>query len=172
MVVLLAVVVGIFVLREDEPARPVAPATSDNERERQAVIDAVLGFSRVAHEANDPAPNPDHPELAVYATDRAREGVARAARENQAKGIGVRKPPNSRTQDKVEVLSFDGGTATARDCSVDDGLVVELGTGRVLNADVVTRLETVFLVKENGRWKVSATQVEQKWSGIAGCAAA
>ena len=161
---------GAFLLLGDSSSDHPAVPAPNTDREREAVVEAVLGFARIAHEANDPVPNPNHPQLATYATGRALESLTSSARENQVKGIGVRKAPNSRTQHKIEVLSVTGSAATARDCSVDDGLVVELSTGRVLNADVVTRLETVFLTKEGDRWKVSAIQVDQRWNGVAGCA--
>lgn len=162
---------GIVLLSDDEPERSVAPAVSILDRERQPVTDAVLGYYRAAHNANDPLPDPGHPELMRYATGRALESLVNASRDAQRKGIAARRPPNSRAQDRVDVVSVDGNTATVRDCSVDDGLVVETATGRVLDADVVTKLVTVFLVKEGGQWKVSATDIEQQWDGVAGCAA-
>lgn len=152
----------------DEGPAPGPPT----EQEKAAVAEAWLGFVRIAVDVNNP-PNPSRAgEVRMYASGLAYESVVRAIAENQQKGIATRLPPNSRVGrgDKVDVVSVHGDNAIARVCDVDDGTLVEIATGKVLNDRVVTTRSTVFFKREGGRWKVENNRVEQKWEGVSGCA--
>jgi hypothetical protein len=150
--------------------KPADKPQADPTTEKQAIVEAIRGFDRTRDEANNP-PNPAHPGFAAFSTGHARDVAVKATQENQQRGIIVRLLPNSQARAHDEVLSIDGGNAIVRECRVDDGLLIEQTTGRVVNDDVVTRLVTIVLVREEGRWKVASTQVDQKWEGVAGCAA-
>ncbi len=73
------------------------------------------------------------------------------------------------------MISIDGDTAVVRDCAVDDSVLVDMGTGRVVDGEgkVETVLYTVVLVRTglDAPWKVSFTKAEQRWDGVTGCAA-
>ncbi|MDQ3573311.1 MAG: hypothetical protein M3404_00020 [Actinomycetota bacterium] len=173
----LAVVLGLAfaLLRPDaegdeERTGAVAPA-APTEQDKQAVVDAVLGSLRVALDVNNPPDPARAGEVRAYTTGPAYDSVVKAINENRRKGVTLRPRPNSVAREKVDVVSIHGDQAIARSCGVDDGLVVEMATGRVLDDDVVTDLTTIFLVREDGRWKVENNRVEQKWAGVAGCAA-
>ncbi len=137
--------------------------------EKQAIIETGQGFHRVAAAINKP-PDPANPELRLYATGRAYDEVLTATQKNQREGITVRSPANSQARYEPEVVSIDGDNALVRECSVDDGVVYEMATGRVINDAVVTRLSTIFVTREGGRWKVTTAQTDQRWEGVAGCA--
>lgn len=175
-VLAVAVVVGLAVVlmrsADDSDRRRAAPVAPRNlETDREAVAGAWRGFVTAAVEANNP-PDPSRAaEVRAYATGRAYESVSNAIHSNSQRGVILRFPPNSRAQSKVDVVSIDGDNAIARACDVDDGVKVEAATGKVLNSDVVTILTTAFFVREDGRWKVENSRVEQKWAGVAGCAA-
>lgn len=149
--------------------KPAAKPKPDPTAEKQAIVEAVQGFHRVAAAINRP-PDPADPELRVYATGRAYDEVLTATQKNQREGITVRSPANSQARYEPEVVSTDGDNAIVRECSVDDGVVYEMATGRVINDAVVTRLSTIFLAREGGRWKVTTAQTDQRWEGVAGCA--
>ncbi len=176
MAVLVVVGLAFAVFRpganEEDQRAGSGPPPAPTEQEKQAVADTVLASLRVALEANSPPDPARLEEVRNYTTDRAFESVANAVRDNQQKGLMTRPGPSGRSQKQVEVVSISDDTAIARLCSVDDGLVVEQATGRVVNDEVVTRLYIVFLVREDGRWKVQNNRVEQKWAGVAGCAGA
>ncbi len=144
-------------------------STSADEAE-QAVFDAYRGYFDAILAANDP-PDQSHPALRQFATGEAFQSVFEAAQGNRLAGRALRLPENSRTEHRAEVISIEGDQATVRDCAVDDGLVVSIETGEVLNDEVTTRLVTGTLVMDQGQWKVSNTSVEQSWEGVAGCAA-
>jgi len=162
----------------DPPTETASDAGSSEEPsvdrpspEEVAILEAYQGYWDATREANNP-PNENHPALRRYATGEAYESVFNAAQTNRLAGRAVRLPENSISEHHAEVVSVDGDTATVRDCSINDGLVVDVETGEVVNDEVVTRLGTGTLVREDGRWKVATTAVEQTWEGVAGCAVA
>jgi hypothetical protein len=159
--------------RDDPPPTP-SPGVGALERDQQAAIEAVLGFARTTLDANNP-PNPSHPGFATYSTDRAQATAVAASEGLLKRGLATRLPPNSRARHGPEVVSIDGNTAVVRDCAVDDSLLVDIATGRVVEGEgqAETVLYTVVLVRtgQDAPWKVSFTKAEQRWYGITGCAA-
>lgn len=85
--------------------------------------------------------------------------------------VAVYPGPASRYR-APEAVTVNGTTATLRHCLVDDGQVKVKSTGEVVDDHVETLLFQVTLVLEEDRWRVSDTTVEQRWEGVAGCAAA
>lgn len=145
-----------------------SPSPSDD-AVAQKVIDAYLGYWDAIRAANDP-PNENHPDLKRFATGDAYESVFDAAQTNRLAGRALRLPDDSISEHRVEVVSIDNDEAIVRDCSVNDGLVVDIDTGEVVNDEVVTRLATGRLRRADGVWKVATTKVERTWEGVAGCA--
>lgn len=135
----------------------------------QAVLAAYDGYFDAILKANDP-PDQSSPVLREYATGEAFQSVFEAAQANRLAGRSLRLPEGSVTEHRAEVISIEGGEATVRDCAVDDVLVVRTDTGEVLNDAVATQLRTATLIQEEGSWKVSFTELEERWEGIAGCA--
>jgi hypothetical protein len=158
---------------DESSPTPPAPTASPSERATdpvaEAVLDAYQGYWDAILAANDP-PDENHPGLKRYATGAAYESVFNAAQTNRLAGRALRLPTNSVSGHRVEVVSIDGDTARVRDCTVNDGLVVDVDTGDVVNDEVVTRLATGRLRRVDGLRKVATTTVEQTWEGVAGCA--
>lgn len=144
-------------------------ATDRADAAEEAVLNAYQGYWDAIIEANSP-PDPTHPALKRYATGEAYESVFEAAQTNRVANRALRLPEDARYEHRAEVVSIEGDTATVRDCSIDDLLVVNTETGEVVNDEVVTRLSTGTLVRENGTWKVADSEVERTWEGVAGCA--
>jgi len=127
-----------------------------------AYWDAILA-------ANDP-PDPFAPGLREHASGAAFDAVFETTQANKVASRAVRLPEGSVYAHRVEVVAVEGDRAVVRDCAVDDAVVVQLDTGEVLDADVVTRQSTATLAREGGAWKVADSAVEQVWEGVAGCA--
>lgn len=140
------------------------------ERREAAVLAAYNGYWRSILAANDP-PNQDYPGLRRFATGDAYRSVFDAAQANRLTGRALRLPANSQYSHDVRLESADADAASVRDCAVDDGLVVDLRTGEVLNDTISTTLIRADLLRQDGRWLVATTAVEQRWEGVAGCAA-
>ena len=172
----LAVLLVQSVTAEDDDKETArASAATQLERDKQAVIDTWLAFDRTILKANDP-PNPSHPDLAAYATDRSYEAAVAAIEKNRVSGLALREPPNSVARNNPRVVSIDATTAVLQDCDIDDSMLVDMATGQPVpgrGPTVETSLYRVVLVRanESAPWKVSLSTREQKWDGIAGCAA-
>jgi hypothetical protein len=150
------------------PSDAGAAAREANPAE-QAVLAAYQGYWDVIRAANDP-PDPAHPALRRYATGAAYESVVAAARTNQMARRVLRLPPHSISEHRAQVISIDGDVAMVRDCVIDDGLVIDMETGTVVDDEIVTHQASATLVRQGGVWKVSYTRLERTWQGVAGCA--
>lgn len=117
-----------------------------------------------------PEADPESPALRQYATGDVLLGIVKSAEEAKAEGRVARIPEGARYAHRAEVISFDQGTASVRDCNIDDTVIEDAGTGEVLDDGVSTRLYATTLVQEDGQWKVATFRREAGWEGVAGCA--
>jgi hypothetical protein len=152
-----------------EPSDGTSTTTAAVDETEAEILVAVDGYWDSYFVVNDP-PNPDHPDLATYRTGEALEQSKANVQERKDLGQVVRLPDEPEYMHDPRVESVDGDVAVVRDCSVDDSLLVEVGTGQVLNDDVATVLWETHVAREGGEWKVSANYVTQEWEGVAGCA--
>jgi hypothetical protein len=135
---------------------------------KTAVLAAYQRFWQVWLEANNP-PNPNDPRLAEVDTG-AQLSLDRAAiRKNLADGIAFRKASPSRADHRIAMISLSANRALLQDCSLDDGIVIDRSSGSVVNADVLTYLWKVTLVKKGGQWKVEDNTKVRKWPGANDC---
>jgi hypothetical protein len=91
---------------------------------------------------------------------------------NLDEGRAFRAPPEPRNFRRVTVVSVEGDRAEVQECFVDDGQVIERDTGRVLNEAVSTQSVLGSLRRVDGQWRVSGSELVQRWEGVAGCALA
>ena len=144
-----------------------APGTTPTSDEA-AIIAAVHGYWDAVLAANSP-PNPDHPALARHATgpalERAKQNISSAASLGQA----ARLPEGSVRQHRPVVISSSVDTAIVRDCAVDDAVVYDQVSGRVLNDAVITTLWKISLEKVGDSWRVARSEAQQRWDGVASC---
>jgi hypothetical protein len=145
---------------------PTSPSTTLTDEE--AVLAAYQGYWDTWLVANDP-PNPDHPDLERFATgaalyrDRSAIGNFRLLRQI------VRLPAQSEWRHDAAVESVSIGEAVVLDCSVDDSVLIDEPSGRVLNDGVSTyRLRAVAVRLPDG-WRIGSVDVVEKWDGVAGC---
>lgn len=138
----------------------------------QAIVDAYVGYWDARLAANTGTPNPQDPALTQYATGNQLEAVIAETQKNLDEGRAFQAAPNPANFRRVTVVSVDGDRAEVQECFVDDTQVVERSTGRVLNDAVSTQsvLGTLRLV--DGSWRVSGSELVQRWEGVAGCALA
>ncbi len=153
-----------------EPTTTEAAPTTTVVSEEDAVLAAYQGYWDTWLAATNP-PDPDHPDLAKFAAgvqlDRDRAAIANYRQLSQV----VRLPQNPAWSHQAAVLSLDGDAAVITDCSVDDSVVLDRPTGRVLNDAVSTYVFRASLNREGGTWKVTVVDATSRWEGVAGCAA-
>jgi hypothetical protein len=150
------------------PATSVTSAPTTTQDPKAAVLAAYQRFWQVWLEANNP-PNPTDPRLAEVDTGAQLERDRAEISRNRAAGITFKKATPSRADHRAFVLRLAGASALLEDCSLDDGVVVSRSSGSVINADVITYLWRVTIVKKGGLWKVADNTRLGKWRGANNC---
>lgn len=155
---------------EEPPPKDPGFEVTDSVGVQEEIIAAWRGYGAALDEVNADAPDPDHPLLAQHATGAALERVRAFAQRNRDEGIVTALPEGSISREWPELVSVAGQTAQVRSCEIDDRLIIETGTGEVLDDKVVTLLTEATLVVEDGRWKVSEATFIDESEGVSGCA--
>lgn len=138
--------------------------------EEEAILAANQGYWDTWILANNP-PNPDHPDLARYATGAALESNRSSITENQALGRAFRARTGGQARHSTQIEARASEFASVVDCSIDDGVVVDVLDGSVLDDSVATWLYRTTLQRSPaGDWRVAFVNVESRWEGVAGCA--
>ena len=150
-------------------AKETTSTTADGEQAEEAVLSAYLAATEAYDDASDP-PDPEHPALVATQTGPALEQAVRQLSAYKATGRAGRDRPESISERRPEVVSVGDAEAVIRDCTIDDGIVVNTQTGEVVNDLVQTFLFEGHMVIEDGRWKLSSLLIEDEWEGVAGCA--
>ena len=167
------------------PSRSASPATSPGSSpfpERAAeqteasleseIVSRYLGFWGARVAANRDVPNPDDPGLRDFATGDQLERVVAETRTNLERGLAFRPAASPTGIQRVTVVEVAGDHAVVQECVVADGVIVRRDTGEIVDDTVATHNVRGELVRMNGAWKVSSTQLVQRWKGVAGCARA
>lgn len=146
-------------------------AATDDQSEEDEVVERYLGFWDARFEANSP-PNPDHADLAEYATGELLLHAIAEARTNDEAGVEFRRSDDPIDFREVVVVRMHGDQARVQDCRVDDGLIVRRSDGQVVDDDVTTQSLIGDLERVDGEWRVARSTLIQRWEGVAGCALA
>jgi len=85
-------------------------------------------------------------------------------------GQALRYPDGSQRSLEVLSVSVAGDTATATACFVDDGRVVDVATGDVLNDEVATVLESAILRRAADSWALAERSQLERTGGVTSCA--
>jgi hypothetical protein len=136
---------------------------------QQGVIDAYLA-ARSAFTTSLAHPDPDDPALAATHVDPLLSEVRKTNAEWRGFGQAGRFPDNSVSRTDITDVSINGSTATVDTCGVDDSIVYEVASGKVLNSDVVTVQAHATMTAIDGTWKLASRSEVQRWEGVAGCA--
>jgi hypothetical protein len=153
----------------DAPTSESTTTTTAAPTEEEAILAAYQGYWDTWLAANDP-PNPDHPDLAKYATGAALENERASIADHLAAGRLVRLPIASISEHRPLIQLMNKVEALMVDCSIDDGLLLRQSDGAVLDSSVATWRYAASLVNLGGEWKVDTIRVEEQLDGIAGCA--
>lgn len=152
---------------------------ADFTEEQAAVVAAYRGYWHAAYAMNDPCgptqpgqpaeclPEPDQSAVGDYAAGERLVSVRATAAENRTAGKVIVIPDGAEYRHTVLEVAVDGGTATVSTCALDDAVVLEASTGRVVDDSVITRRYVVTLRLEGGRWKVTGGQLLElrRWDG-------
>lgn len=151
-----------------EPADTTVVETTTTTLSPEAEVEAaVMAYEAMASRLIQ-APDPNDPEIAQRATGENRSHLEAQLQELVALGRAGELGPN--TRQTVLHTEVSGDRATVEVCSVDDGVLIEVATGRVLNDDVVTDHSVVTLERADGVWLVAQRSRIEQWEGVTDCA--
>lgn len=150
--------------------RDTTPATSKVDVDKAIVSEAYQEALTAEIEASE-VPDPSDPRLAATHLDPLLQQVHEQIMGRRIIGQVAKRPANSKSATTILAVTIDAATATVSECTVDDGVVIEVATGRVINDKVATIKRTATMQLDEGTWKVVKRLNEQEWEGIAGCAA-
>jgi hypothetical protein len=176
MVVLLVAVTGAC--SSGPTATSAATSTSRPASTSTTVDDQRVGVVR-AYEKADKAfvdagaiPDPEFAALADTHVDPLLEQSRKILRSLKLEGRAARYPTPSRYKVEVDLSSvvIDGDVARLESCVVDDGQVIEVSTGRVLDDRTTTVLRRAAMRRVGGDWRLSEQKTVSRWPGEGGCA--
>ena len=155
--------------------RPETPSTSGRAQTTTSAVDAdvevveaYVAYWEARLEANSP-PDPASSALRMTATGAQLDQVIAETQSNRENGLEFRAGSNPPRR-HVSVSERSDNTATVQECVVDDSQVVRSGTGELVDDNVATHSVEATLSRVDGRWKVAAIHLIQRWEGVAGCA--
>lgn len=150
---------------------PQEPTTEAAAAIEEVLATRVRGYFDVRAAANAaPAPNPDDPRLAEYASGEELAAVVSNTATRRDAGQAIRAGEAGLADIGVGFVSAGDSSASVGACAVDDGVIYDLGSGAIVNDDVVTHNYQIDLELLDGVWKVSRIARIQQWEGVAGCA--
>jgi len=150
---------------------PPSSSTTGTSPDAQAFDSYLSALKAFDHALSDP-PDPNDPLLSQTMVDPMLTQTSKLAGEWRGFGQAERFPPNSVSRITLISSSVDGSTATLEACSVDDGIVYEPASGKILNDKVTTAHDKATLTLVDGTWKLATREQVEKWEGVAGCALA
>ncbi len=151
-----------------EPADTTVAETTTTTLSPEAEVEAAVADYYAMVVLLVQAPDPADPEIAQRATGTNLDRLASNLTQYATLGHVVQRGPNmGQTLIGAEV---SGDRATVDVCSVDDSVLIEAATGRVINDDVVTRVITYRLERVDATWLVAETTSGQSWEGVSDCA--
>lgn len=162
-----------------ESPEEAIPTSEDGEVFDEYIANRVQAFYEVrdaAFEAPSPDPLQDYPALLDLSAGAQLDAMAAAISDKYAKNLADREtedPVTGTTTDEEHrtsgVITNEGGLVTVFDCEVLDHDTINVDTGVVEIAGVITVLTVVTLEDIDGAWKVTHTETSQKIEGVEGC---
>jgi hypothetical protein len=137
--------------------------------DQQAVIDAYLS-ARQAYSTSLEQPDPNNPQLPATHVDPMLTEARNTNAQWQGFGQAGKFPDNSVARSVPLAVEVTGDSATIETCGVDDSIVYEPATGKVLNDDTVTVHSSSTMTRVDGIWKLATRTEIERWKGVAGCA--
>lgn len=154
------------------PTTDASPTTTVDEEtaKEEAATAAYLAYWEAYIEATSDPVDPHSPALQELMTGDHQRVVTRNLSDRQARGEAVKWPPGS--QAKHEILTSElqeDGSVFITECEIDDSIVYVVHTRDVVNGDVATKLATAVMIQVGDRWRLSESEVIDRWPGAVEC---
>jgi hypothetical protein len=145
------------------------PATTPTTAEDAALAAYVAGMDAFAEAVADPV-QPEHPALQAAVVDPLLSELRNLAATWLGFGQAVRLPAEGVRRTELLDVEVTGDTAMVEVCSVDDSILYEIDSGRVLNDAVSTSRIRAEVRLVDGQWRLASRERLESWEGVAGCA--
>jgi len=149
------------------PTTTTTAAISGDEAEVRATIDRYWAawFAATAN-----PPDPDNAELNAVLIGEAKMRIIGGVERWRDNGEFVRVPEGSAYERSVTSVYFDeDGTATVRECVVDDSELVSGKSGEIVDSELATLKLVTTLRKYDEGWKITSSNAEETIEGVAAC---
>jgi hypothetical protein len=151
-----------------------APSTTLDEetQKEEAAKEAYLAYWDAYTKATSEPVDPQLPAMQQLMTGDHQRVITRNLEDRQARGEAVRRPAGSQATHDIQSADLQqDGSVKITECEVDDAVVYVVATGVVVNDEVVTKLATSDMVEIDGSWRISHSDVIQRWRGVVECPA-
>jgi hypothetical protein len=142
----------------------VTTTTSRWTPEQQAVVDTYLAWDRAFNEAST-MEKPDFTDMAKYAYGDLLVKNKLLLTSRSSDGRQARPGVNGLTRTEVYRYGERNGKSYIDFCSVDDYVVFRRADGHVIDDEVQTRRGGAQVEQVSGQWKVTGTEIVQRWPG-------
>jgi len=137
---------------------------------KQEVVDAYQRSIETEHQAEQ-AMDFASPSLSGVMVDPLLSETRERIKGRKALGQAIRPAAEPKGSTVVLSVTVNDDTAELTECTVDDWVVFEPASGRVINDRIATGQWKATMKLGPDGWKVSERASEMEWKGIAGCAA-
>lgn len=148
------------------PTTPPPAPTPTPEEEVEAAYVAIMAryFERLG------APDPSHPDVPRDHEGQSLELVLDVLTNYVEQGLhSAPGPSGSWPATRVLTVDVQGDRATLTACHVDDSVVQEVGTKKVINDATVSKLTEATLVLRDDNWVLTKHATVSEWLDNQGC---
>jgi predicted lipid-binding transport protein (Tim44 family) len=163
---------------DEEATEPTASSTTavptttldEETRKEEAAKEAFLNYHRAVLEAASEPVTPGLPKLQHLMTNDQQRIVTRNLEDLDASGRAVRVGFESLSSHDIRRADLHAdGSVLIVDCEIDDAIVYEVETGKVIDDDIATRLVEARMVYEGSTWKLALSRITNEWGGAGEC---
>lgn len=168
---------GVACSSDDEPeagstSTTTAPSTTTSTSPRDGDEVAVRAAYDAANKAFIDAaaiPDPERPDLLATHTGPMLKQTQDVLRALKSEGRAIRYPSPSKYRIEISDVRIEGDVARLRFCGVDDAQRVEIASGRVISAGVISARGRAALRQVDGVWKLAEQDFDSREDGELAC---
>jgi hypothetical protein len=158
--------------RNAQPMRSSATQTDLRRSSDESELRALARNWYLALEGIGERSSTNDPAYGRYLTARLSALYRKKFTARQHDGLLVRRSRHPHDYYRIESTQIGGSNAVIRECIIDDDVLYQRATGRVVNDLVQTVESRTVAVKRDGHWKLDSQDVTSTRTGVTGCALA
>jgi hypothetical protein len=148
---------------------PPRTTTTPEQAAEAAVRQVAEAWSRAATRLAA-SPDPTDAALSRYLTGDFLSGTVQSQQDRARKHLTSRPANPDRHLYRIDSISIHGENAVLNECVVNDFVLLDAKTGKILDDSVATRNVQTSAKRISAIWKLSERTTLKEWNGVAGCA--